>query len=72
MPNRMRNSSACDGGGRAFRARDDAGGLISSMVGCACVRWWYIRSGGGAGATNGAGTIGGTSRGTSSMVEEKK
>ena len=61
-----------DGGGRTFRARDDAGGLISSMVGCACVRWWYIRSGGGAGATNGTGTIGGTSRGTSSMVEEKK
>lgn len=72
MPNAMGNSSAGDGGGRTFRARDDAGGLISSMVGCACVRWWYIRSGGGAGATNGTGTIGGTSRGTSSMVEEKK
>ena len=45
---------------------------MGSVASATCIRWWYTRSRGGAGATNGTGIIGGTSKGTSSTVEEKK
>jgi len=71
----MGNSDVGNGGGQMFGV-DDAGGLVGGATSSACVRQWYVNSGGGlgagAGATSGSGTTGGTSRGTSSMVEEKK
>lgn len=51
---------------------NDVGGLVGSVAGGVCVHRWYTRGRGGVGATNGARTTDGTSRGTSSTVEGKK
>ena len=51
---------------------NDVGGLVGSVAGGVCVHRWYTRGSGGVGATNGARTTDGTSRGTSSTVEGKK
>ena len=51
---------------------NDVGGLVGSVAGGVCVHRWYTRGRGGVGATNGARTTDGTSRGTSSTVEGKR
>lgn len=58
----MENSGAGDDGGQMFGAEDDVGGSVGGTTGSACVRQWYVSSGGGlgAGAMSGVGTTGGT------------
>ena len=48
------------GGGQMFGAEDDVGGSVGGTTGSACVRQWYVSSGGGlgAGAMSGVGTTG--------------
>ena len=56
----MENSGAGDDGGQMFGAEDDVGGSVGGTTGSACVRQWYVSSGGGlgAGAMSGVGTTG--------------
>lgn len=70
----MENSGAGDDGGQMFGAEDDVGGSVGGTTGSACVRQWYVSSGGGlgAGAMSGVGTTGGTCRGAYSTVEGEK
>ena len=68
----MGRSGAGDGGGLTFGAGDDAGGSMIVGAGETGARLWYVMRGGGVEVTRGVGTMGGTSSGMFSTVEEKK